>query len=111
MKSKVLERVFGCVALLTLAAASVSAVAQHGKYKVFRGVMNAYTPQLTSNGKTTGPYEIRGQWSLKVNEWTGKADFLCFGRHEFHRRLGTDARIGEDLKCWPGPIRLRRPTC
>lgn len=38
----------------------------------FSGVINDYTP---SNIKPTGPWEVRGPWSLTINRETGKADF------------------------------------
>ena len=34
------------------------------------GVFNDFTP-----AGTTGPWEVRGQWSLKINGESGKADF------------------------------------
>ena len=37
----------------------------------FRGVINTYSPQTS----TTGPYEVRGPWSLKLRGASGKADF------------------------------------
>jgi len=39
----------------------------------FSGQINAYTPTTTK--APTGPYEIRGPWSLKLNREGTKADF------------------------------------
>jgi hypothetical protein len=50
------------------------------KDKKFYGVINAYSPQ-TATG--TGPYEIRGPWSLKLRSDSTKADFSAALNMEF----------------------------
>jgi hypothetical protein len=53
-------------------AASMGALAQPPLPRHFSGTINDYTP---SNVSPTGPWEIRGQWSLTLKEESGKADF------------------------------------
>jgi hypothetical protein len=60
----------GCK-LLTLAilvlASSIGSLAQSAALTTFTGEINAYSPQATSStGAVTGPYEIRGPWSLTL---------------------------------------------
>ena len=82
---------FGWVAqigILVLAAA-LGAVAQGPTH--FRGVFNDYTPANTS-----GPWEVRGQWSLNLNGDSGLANFsaaLTMGRSD----LGVMQNGGGDL--------------
>ncbi len=68
MKSKHLR----CVAQIGLLAlvASIGALAQNRTH--FSGVINAYSPQTT-----TGPYEVRGPWSLRLKGNSSKADFFA----------------------------------
>ena len=71
-----------------LALAMVSAaLAQKPKCKEFKGVINAYTPQtMTTMGTTTtatGPYEVRGPWSLRLKEDGTRADFSAALNMEF----------------------------
>ncbi len=74
MKSRAFEWTVLTIAVLVLAA-SVGAVAQTSAITIFRGEINAYSPQSTSStGTTTGPYEIRGPWSLTL-KGTSKANF------------------------------------
>jgi hypothetical protein len=58
------------LAVLALAV-SVNALAQEAMPTRFSGVISAYTPQSGS----TGPYEIRGTWTLKLKDDGTKADF------------------------------------
>jgi hypothetical protein len=69
MKSKILEWAARIIPVLMLAG-SIGALAQDSTHARFSGVINAYSPQTT-----TGPYEIRGPWSLKLKGRSGKADF------------------------------------
>jgi hypothetical protein len=71
MKSNVFEWTARSIAVLVVLAVSISALAENPRHKTytFSGVMNAYSPQTTA----TGPYEIRGPWSLKLKG--DKADF------------------------------------
>ena len=66
MKSKFLLRL-AKTGLLVLAV-GISMFAQNPTHAKFSGVINAYSPQTT-----TGPYEVRGPWSLELNG--GKANF------------------------------------
>ena len=49
-------------------------------HKELNGVINGYSPQTTTGTTpattTTGPYEIRGPWSLKLTD-SGKAEFYA----------------------------------
>jgi hypothetical protein len=74
MNSKAFERTVLTIAVLVLAA-SVGALAQTSAITTFAGEINAYSPVLTTT-PVTGPYEIRGPWSLKSNG-NGKADFTA----------------------------------
>jgi hypothetical protein len=56
-----------CVALVV----SVPAGAQGPVPVQFSGLINDYSPSAVSGG----PYEIHGQWTLAINEWSGTADF------------------------------------
>jgi hypothetical protein len=75
MKSKAFEWTARSIAVLVVLAVSIGAPAQSWRHKtfVFSGVMNAYSPQTAA----TGPYEIRGPWSLKLKGDSGKADFYA----------------------------------
>jgi hypothetical protein len=77
MKSGIFQRAAHLVAVLALAA-GVNALAQTSHPAVFSGVINAYTPQTT-----TGPYEVRGPWSLTVKADSGLADFSAALNMEF----------------------------
>jgi hypothetical protein len=70
MKSKAFEWTARTVAVLVLTA-SIGAFAQHSISKRFSGVINAYTLPTT----TTGPYEVRGPWSLTLKRDGRTADF------------------------------------
>jgi hypothetical protein len=55
---------------------SIGAVAQDPKTETFSGEINSYSPQLTSStGSVTGPYEVRGPWSLTLTTATNTANF------------------------------------
>jgi hypothetical protein len=86
MKSKAFLRVVPVATVLALVSVS-AALAQKAKCKEFQGVINAYTPQTkaTSDGVTTatGPYEVRGPWSLKLKDDGTKADFSAALNMEF----------------------------
>ena len=56
---------------LLVTAMSVGALAQSPRCEKLSGVINAYSPQTS----TTGPYEVRGPWSMTVRRDSGKADF------------------------------------
>ncbi len=84
------SKAFGCTArviVVLVLAIGTGALAQRSTHKEFRGVINAYTPQtMTTMGTTTtatGPYEVRGPWSLKLKEDGTKADFSAALNMEF----------------------------
>jgi hypothetical protein len=85
MKSKAFDWTACTIAVLILAA-GVGAQAQNWEHKdkKFSGVLNAYTPQTTSStGVITGPYEVRGPWSLILKRDGTKADFSAAVNMEF----------------------------
>jgi hypothetical protein len=61
-----------CVASLAVVvlALAIGGLAQTPTQGKFRGVFNDYTPQNVG-----GPWEVRGQWSLKLKGESGMADF------------------------------------
>jgi len=68
------SRAFGwrvCTIAVLVLAASISALAQNRIQ--FSGLINAYSPQTS----TTGPYEVRGPWSMKLNPASGLATFTA----------------------------------
>lgn len=82
MKSKILKWTARTIAILIVLVAGNSALAQSWEHRniIFSGMMNAYSPQ-TATG--TGPYEIRGPWSLTVKPGGTKADFSAALNMEF----------------------------
>jgi hypothetical protein len=91
MRSKTNEWTLRIVAALVVLSLSVGAQGQNWSHKdkKFSGVINAYTPQTTTQNPTTGqttvtgPYEIRGPWSLKLKKDGTKADFSAELNMEF----------------------------
>jgi hypothetical protein len=66
MKNKAFGWTLLTIAVLLLAS-SVGALAQTAALTTFNGEIDAYSPQATSStGAVTGPYEIRGPWSLTL---------------------------------------------
>jgi hypothetical protein len=59
---------------IVVLAGSLSGVAEHPREMEFRGSINDYTPQ---NMPTTvmGPWQVTGQWSLRLKREHDKADF------------------------------------
>jgi hypothetical protein len=86
MKSKTIGWTVRIVAILALAVGTL-ALAEDSAPKELRGEINAYSPQTTKvvNGITTatGPYEVRGSWSLKLKRDGSKADFSAALNMEF----------------------------
>src|SRR5579859_785325 len=75
MKGTRLSSIARISAALTLMVSSVAlAWAQTPEH--FKGTLNDFTP-LNSSAKPTGPYEMRGNWSLDLKR-SGKADFSAF---------------------------------
>lgn len=70
MKNRVLCSSIRIITVLVLAVGT-SVLAQAPKHMHFRGVINDYTPVVGA----TGPWEVRGPWTLTLDERSGKADF------------------------------------
>ena len=75
MNGKRLWSIARIFAALTLAVSS-GALAWAPRPAHFRGTLSDYTP-LNSTANPTGPYEMRGHWSLDLKR-DGKADFSAF---------------------------------
>jgi hypothetical protein len=75
MNGKRLWSIARIFAALTLAVSSGS-LAWPPTPEHFRGTISDYTP-LNSTANPTGPYEMRGHWSLDLKR-DGKADFTAF---------------------------------
>jgi len=73
------KRLFWMVsAFVVLVLATVTtAQAQAPVPRHFSGILSDYTP-LISTLSPTGPWEMRGHWSLQVKGDSGKADFSAF---------------------------------
>jgi hypothetical protein len=76
MKSKELWSIARVVAVLTLAV-SGGVQAQAPAPEHLGGTISDFTP-LNAAVTPTGPYEMRGKWSLKLKGASGKADFSVF---------------------------------
>jgi len=70
MKCKALGITTRLIAILALTV-GIGALAQPPKHMKFSGTMNDYTPATG----VSGPWEVRGHWSMKVKGESGKADF------------------------------------
>ena len=70
-----LRRIAGMVVALTAMLGS-GALAWNSTPEHFRGTLSDYTP-LNSAATPTGPYEMRGHWSLDLKR-DGKADFSAY---------------------------------
>jgi hypothetical protein len=75
MKNKTFTWAVPIIALMLATGASVQAQSWGGDRlpERFSGQINAYTPTTTK--APTGPYEIRGPWSLKLNREGTKGEF------------------------------------
>lgn len=73
MSGKTLQWAMRIVAVFVLALGT-AALAQAPIPEHLRGVINDYTP-ATPSSTTTGPWEIRGVWSLHFNEESNAATF------------------------------------
>jgi len=60
-------------ALLVLAV-TLAALAEPSRHVKYSGVLNDFTPQNVPP-TVSGPWEVRGHWSLTINRDSGKADF------------------------------------
>ena len=70
MKSKAFGGTIRIITVMVLAVGA-GALAQTPKHITFRGTINDFTP---ASG-VSGPWEVRGHWSLMVKGESGKADF------------------------------------
>ncbi|MGA2422354.1 MAG: hypothetical protein ABSG69_19935 [Candidatus Acidiferrum sp.] len=75
MANKRLWLTAGILAVLVLAAGT--ALAQGPMPHYFSGILSDYTP-LISTLSPTGPYEMRGHWSLQLKGRSDKADFSAY---------------------------------
>jgi hypothetical protein len=73
MKSKTLWWMASAVAVVVLAV-GFSALAQGQNPVHFSGLINDYSPENIM-GKTVGPWEMHGKWSLDLKGNSGLADF------------------------------------
>jgi hypothetical protein len=97
MKNKNFWLVIHVFVVLVLAMGA-SALAQAPTPRHFSGLINDYTP-ATIGGKVVGPWEIRGQWSLKLKGESGLADFSAVVNMEL-----SDHGIDE------GTVQVDNPT-
>jgi hypothetical protein len=75
MKRKTFVSTVSVVTVLVLAAGA-GALAQPSKHMKFAGTLNDYTPAVgTGTTSISGPWEVRGHWSMKLKGESGKADF------------------------------------
>lgn len=75
MKSKTFWSAVCIVVLVVLGLGTVSQ-AQAPLPERLSGIVSDYTP-LNSAANPTGPYEMRGHWSLRLKEHSGRADFTA----------------------------------
>ncbi|HUL17504.1 MAG TPA: hypothetical protein VLV88_16015 [Terriglobales bacterium] len=76
MSNKWLWSAARILAVLVLAAGAV-ALAQAPLPEHFSGIISDYTP-LIPTASPTGPWEMRGHWSLSLKGRSGKADFSAY---------------------------------
>jgi len=76
MNSKAFSMVVRIIAVLVLTVGT-GAQAQAPTPKHLSGIISDYTP-LISTLSPTGPWEMRGHWSLDLKERAGKADFSAY---------------------------------
>jgi hypothetical protein len=76
MNGKRFSSLFCAMVVLALAASS-GALAQAPAPRHLSGIISDYTP-LIPTLTPTGPWEMRGHWSLHIKGDSGKADFSAF---------------------------------
>lgn len=76
MKNKTLTRAVRIIPFLVLALGT-GALAQAPVPEHFSGLISDFTP-LISTANPTGPWEMRGQWSLDLKGHSGKANFSAY---------------------------------
>ena len=74
MKGKTLWWAAAIAAVLALGAGG-SALAQAPLPEHLHGIINDYTSSHDIKGNLTGPWEMRGTWSMEVHNRSGLADF------------------------------------
>jgi hypothetical protein len=74
MKSKALLWAVRTISVLVLAVAT-TAFSGSRTPEHFSGIINDYTPAKDAKGHSTGPWEVRGEWTLTLKGDSGKADF------------------------------------
>jgi hypothetical protein len=75
MKNKVVLWAATTIAALTFVFA-IAGRAQSGVPEHLSGLINDYTA-ATISGQKVGPWEVHGEWSLKLRRSSGHADFLA----------------------------------
>jgi hypothetical protein len=73
MKSKTFDWAVRIIAMVVLAAGT-GALAQAPSPVHYAGILSDYTT-LSPSAKPTGPWEMRGEWTLNLKGTSGKADF------------------------------------
>lgn len=66
-----------CILAVLVLAAATGALAQTPTLERLGGIISDYTP-LISTLSPTGPWEMRGHWSLLLKGDSGKADFSAY---------------------------------
>jgi hypothetical protein len=130
MKINVFGWMVRIIVVLSLAAGS-GALAQAPSPRHFSGIISDYTP-LSASASPTGPWELRGKWSLHVKGDSGKADFSAIivmelsdywvlktnadptnsgdrSQHTHHITL-TDAVVNYDASVCPANSPATNPT-
>ena len=74
MKSKAFHWTARVIVAL-IALSTTIGVHAETKDKKFTGVFNAYSQQITTKTGLSGPYEVRGPWTIKMKKGGTKADF------------------------------------
>lgn len=71
--------IIGALALAT----GIQAPAQLPPPVHFAGIINDFTPATDSSGDVIGPWELHGKWDMRIDRYSGKADFSAFLTMEF----------------------------
>lgn len=95
MQSKTLWWTVRIVAVLALGVAT-SALAQTPTPEHLSGIINDYTSSHDTTGKLTGPWEMRGTWSLELHSRAGLADFSAAMTMEHSDYAITQAVVNAD---------------
>ena len=100
MKHRVALWTVGVSAVLILAgAASLATLAALPTPTHFSGVINDYTAVVnTAPPGQTGPWEVRGPWSLSVHERSGTADFSAAVTMELSDSSLSSAEISDSAR-------------